>query len=46
MKLNSLVGFLILFILVVSCKDEPVIPKPKAKMRLEYPQGKLADLET
>ncbi|WP_027065817.1 gliding motility lipoprotein GldD [Maribacter sp. Hel_I_7] len=46
MKLNSLVGFLILFILVVSCKVEPVIPKPKAKMRLEYPQGKLADLET
>lgn len=46
MKLNSLVGFLILFTLVLSCKEEPTIPKPKAKMRLEYPRGKLANLET
>lgn len=46
MKSKSLVGFLILFLLILSCKDEQVIPKPKAKMRLEYPQGKLADLET
>ena len=46
MKSKSLVGFFIVFLLMLSCKDEPVIPKPKAKMRLEYPQGKLADLET
>lgn len=45
MKFKSLVGFLILVIFVLSCQDEP-IPKPKAKMRLEYPKGKLADLET
>ncbi|MBU2900903.1 gliding motility lipoprotein GldD [Maribacter dokdonensis] len=46
MKSKSLVGFFIVFLLMLSCKDEPVIPKPKAKMRLEYPQSKLADLET
>tara|TARA_R110000823_G_scaffold174563_1_gene307208 strand:- start:46 stop:603 length:558 start_codon:yes stop_codon:yes gene_type:complete len=45
MKLKSLVGILFVILFVMSCQDEP-IPKPKAKMRLEYPQGKLADLET
>lgn len=46
MKSKSFVGFLVVFLLLVSCNDEPTLPKPKAKMRLEYPQGKLADLET
>ncbi|WP_424003182.1 gliding motility lipoprotein GldD [Maribacter sp. IgM3_T14_3] len=46
MKFNALIIILIGFAFMVSCKEEPVIPKPKAKMRLEYPQGKLADLET
>ena len=45
MKFKALVGFTILFLLVLSCQDEP-FPKPKAKMRLEYPQGNVADLET
>lgn len=45
MKLKSLVGILSVVLFVTSCQDEP-IPKPKAKIRLEYPQGKLADLET
>ncbi|MDF4203555.1 gliding motility lipoprotein GldD [Maribacter sp. SA7] len=46
MKSKSFVKFFVVFLLIVSCKDEQVLPKPKAKMRLEYPQGKLADLET
>jgi gliding motility-associated lipoprotein GldD len=46
MKFNALIIILTAFVFMVSCKDEPIIPKPKAKMRLEYPQGKLADLET
>ncbi|WP_291962312.1 gliding motility lipoprotein GldD [Maribacter sp.] len=46
MKSKSFVKFLAVFLLVTSCKNEQVLPKPKAKMRLEYPQGKLADLET
>ncbi|TLP72925.1 gliding motility lipoprotein GldD [Maribacter sp. ACAM166] len=45
MKSKSLIALVILIFLVVSCQDEP-LPKPKAKMRLEYPQGELADLET
>ncbi|SIP96145.1 gliding motility lipoprotein GldD [Maribacter ulvicola] len=46
MKNKLLVGFLVVFLLMVSCKEEQVLPKPKAKMRLEYPQGELADFET
>ncbi len=38
----TIVGF---FLMVTACKDEP-IPKPKAQIRLEYPAGKLATLET
>ena len=45
MKFKLFLGLLILALFVLSCQDEQ-IPKPKAKMRLEYPQGKLADLET
>ena len=45
MKFKLFLGLLILALFVMSCQDEQ-IPKPKAKMRLEYPQGKLADLET
>lgn len=46
MKSKSLIGIILLLFIVGSCQDGPIIPKPKAKMRLEYPQGKLADLET
>ena len=45
MKSNKLISIAVILFLVISCQDEP-IPKPKAKMRLEYPKGKLADLET
>lgn len=45
MNSRLLIGFLVAFFFMVSCEDVP-IPKPKAKMRLEYPKGTLADLET
>jgi gliding motility-associated lipoprotein GldD len=31
---------------MAACNDESPIPKPKAQIRLEYPQGELATLET
>ncbi len=46
MKFRKIISSLLLLpFFLVSCQDE-AIPKPKAKMRLEYPQGKLTDLET
>ena len=45
MKLRYAIVVIGLLLLVISCKEEP-IPKPKAQMRLEYPAGKLATLET
>jgi gliding motility-associated lipoprotein GldD len=45
MKVKQFISVVILLIFAISCNDGP-IPKPKAKMRLEYPQGKLANLET
>jgi len=45
MKYKSFIGLAMLLFLGVSCQDQP-IPKPKAKIRLEYPQGNLAELET
>ncbi|NHF58754.1 gliding motility lipoprotein GldD [Flavobacteriaceae bacterium TP-CH-4] len=38
-------GFIPIFTLFVSCKDE-VLPKPQAQLRLEYPEAKLGILET
>tara|TARA_R100000935_G_scaffold49214_1_gene74401 strand:- start:51071 stop:51625 length:555 start_codon:yes stop_codon:yes gene_type:complete len=44
MKLN--LGLIVLLLcLASSCKDD-VLPKPKAMLRLEYPEGKEAILET
>ncbi|WP_419212887.1 gliding motility lipoprotein GldD [Maribacter sp. X9] len=45
MKLREVFCGAMMLFSVISCHDEP-IPKPKAKIRLEYPQGKLAELET
>ncbi|MDO1512589.1 gliding motility lipoprotein GldD [Maribacter confluentis] len=45
MKNSVLIGLIVSLLFVAGCQDDP-IPKPKAKMRLEYPQGKLAELET
>ena len=43
---NSVIAILLLFLLSVSCKEEVVIPKPKAMLRLEYPIPTEAQLET
>ncbi|MFD0799016.1 gliding motility lipoprotein GldD [Maribacter chungangensis] len=37
---------IVCFFVLVGCKEETPIPKPKAQIRLEYPQGELATLET
>jgi len=42
MKSNILIAFVLL--ICVSCKDE-VIPKPKAMLRLEYPNGNYLKLD-
>ena len=40
-------GCLLLFCLVLlSCKEENTMPKPKALLRLEYPTPKEAQFET
>lgn len=46
MKYRYLVPFLLVLFFVISCAEENPIPKPKAQMRLEYPKGRLANLET
>lgn len=38
--------YILVFFIALGCKEAEPIPKPKAQMRLEYPQGKLATLET
>ena len=43
---NSVIAILLLFLLSVSCKEEVVIPKPKAMLRLEYPIPTESQLET
>ncbi|MFS4468775.1 gliding motility lipoprotein GldD [Maribacter sp. 2210JD10-5] len=45
MKLNYL-AVICFVLLLVNCKEENPIPKPKALMRLEYPQGQLETLKT
>lgn len=45
MKSRYAITIISFLLLIVSCKEEP-IPKPKAQIRLEYPAGKLATLET
>lgn len=38
--------YFLVFIIMSGCKESEPIPKPKAQIRLDYPQGKLATLET
>ena len=38
--------YFLVFIIMSGCKESEAIPKPKAQIRLDYPQGKLATLET
>ncbi|MFS4454646.1 gliding motility lipoprotein GldD [Maribacter sp. 2304DJ31-5] len=45
MKLNYL-SIVLLILFLAGCREESIIPKPKAQIRLEYPQGELATLET
>lgn len=45
MKFKYLTVVMVFLLLVLSCKEEQ-IPKPKAQIRLEYPLGKLATIET
>lgn len=45
MKLRYFIAIITVLCTVAACKNEP-IPKPKAEIRLEYPQGDLATLET
>jgi len=40
------VPYLFCVLLIVGCEGEASIPKPKAQIRLEYPQGQVATLET
>ncbi|MGC1514074.1 MAG: gliding motility lipoprotein GldD [Maribacter sp.] len=44
MKSKNFIFFLFALLIVVGCKEEP-IPKPRAKMRLEYPQGTLVEFD-
>ena len=46
MKLKALILFVSLLSIVSSCKEEEAIPKPKAQIRLEYPEGNNIALET
>lgn len=46
MKYNYLLPSLLLLFFLGSCAEEDPLPKPKAQMRLEYPKGQLANLET
>ncbi|WP_047247143.1 gliding motility lipoprotein GldD [Maribacter thermophilus] len=45
MKLRPVILFVCLLSIVYSCNEE-AIPKPKAQIRLEYPEGKNVPLET
>ena len=45
MKFRIFIPIASFFLMVVGCKEEP-IPKPRAQIRLEYPAGKLATLQT
>ena len=46
MNYKYLVPCFLCVFFVIGCNEETPIPKPKAQIRLEYPQGKLATLET
>jgi len=46
MNCKYLVLYLLCFIFILGCAGEVPVPKPKAQIRLEYPQGALATLET
>jgi len=46
MKSNYLIFCFFCLIGMAACNDETPIPKPKAQIRLEYPKGELATLET
>ena len=46
MKLKYLYTLLVMFVFFNSCKDAEVLPKPKAKLRLEYPVGDLKKVAT
>lgn len=45
MKFKQFISYALALFFMFGCQDVP-IPKPKAKMRLEYPQGRLSELQT
>ncbi len=45
MQCNWFIFLLLSFMVFVSCKEE-VLPKPRAQLRLEYPQGNSDIVET
>lgn len=46
MNYKNLVPFLLFLFFAASCRETDPLPKPKAQIRLEYPKGQLANLET
>ena len=46
MNSNCLIFCFFCLLVLGACNEQTPIPKPKAQIRLEYPQGKLATLET
>ncbi len=46
MSSKHLIFCSLFFLVFVGFMEETLIPKPKAQIRLEYPQGELATLET
>lgn len=45
MNNRYILGFILIFASLSGCKDE-VLPKPRAQLRLEYPQAEMAQVET
>jgi gliding motility-associated lipoprotein GldD len=46
MNSNCLIFCFFCLLVLGACNEQTPIPKPKAQIRLEYPQGELATLET
>ncbi len=45
MKKNSLILFLLFVGMAISCSENPVMPKPKAQLSLNYPEAKYKKVE-
>jgi len=45
-KVKFVIPVLTVVLLLLSCKDEEVVPKPKAQLRLEFPNSQYGKLDT